>query len=70
MDKFINELSEIFDVNSGDLTPSTVFSDLESWTSFTAVQLIVLFDEEYSKIVSAADIRDCKTINDLFDLTK
>lgn len=71
MEKFIKEFADILDIENKEvLTPETKFTELDEWSSFAAVQLIVMFDENYGKAITADDIRNCSTISDLFNMSK
>jgi len=70
MEKFIKDFAEILDVENKEvLTPETKFTELDEWSSFAAVQLIVMFDENYGKAITAEDLRNCSTISDLFKMS-
>lgn len=71
MERFIKEFAEVLDIEDVSiLNKETSFTDLDEWSSFAAVQLIVLYDEKYHKDITAIDIRKCNTIGELFELTK
>jgi acyl carrier protein len=68
----LNEFVEAF-ANEFDETPvenfssSTIFKDLEEWSSLTALSIIAMVDEKMEKRITGADIRSCNTIEDLFN---
>lgn len=47
---------------------STDFKSLEEWGSLTALSIIAMVDEEFDKRVTGTDIRNSKTIEDLYNL--
>ena len=51
-------------------TPDTAFKDLEEWSSLTALSVISMIDEEMEKRITGADIRNCSTIRELFELAE
>jgi acyl carrier protein len=63
--KFVNQL-EIEDSTS--LNQSTLFRELEEWSSLSILELIVLFDEEFEKQIGDGDIANCQTLDDLYNL--
>ena len=50
--------------------PDTEFKNLEEWSSLTALSVISMIDEEMEKRITGADIRNCSTIKELFELTE
>ena len=63
--KFAQAL-EIDDVES--LNADTNFQDLDEWSSLAALSLIAMVDEEYDAVMKAKDIRNAKTIGDLYNV--
>ena len=69
INKFIKLFSEQFDETPLDLFKSeTVFKDFDEWNSLTALSVISMVDEEYEKRITGADLRGCKTIEELYSL--
>jgi len=67
INKFIKLFSEQFDETPAEMfQPETEFKELEEWNSLTALSVISMVDEEYEKRITGADLRNCKTIKDLF----
>lgn len=67
IEKFAEQLEE---VKVTDLKPDTKFRDIEEWSSLMALSIIAMVDEEYEVIIKGEDIRNSKTINDLFEVVK
>lgn len=67
IEKFAEQLEE---VKVTDLKPETKFRDIEEWSSLMALSIIAMVDEEYEVIIKGEDIRNSKTINDLFEVVK
>lgn len=68
----INEFIENFagqldDTPADQLKPETIFSEIEEWSSLTALSIIAMVDEEYGVTLKGDDIRNALTIQDLFD---
>lgn len=67
--QFIHNLEQQFQRPiPGGLQAGTRFRDLEEWTSLQALVVISSFDWDYGIIVSAFELQDAHTIQDLFDL--
>ena len=60
--------AELDDTPAAEITPSTNFKALEEWGSLTALSIISMIDEKMDKIVTGADMRNCTTIEELFNL--
>lgn len=68
---FIANFAEQFeetDVN--DIQATTVFKDLDEWSSLLALSIIAMVDEEYDVALKGDDIRNAKTVEDLFNVVK
>lgn len=65
--EFIEHFTEQFDDTAAEVfTPETEFKALDEWTSLTALSIISMIDEEYDVTIGGADIRNAKTIEDLY----
>lgn len=66
---FIVKLEDVFDtIDKGILTPDTKFRDLADWTSLNAMVLVALFETEFDRPLSFDQLRQCETIQDLYNL--
>ena len=43
-------------------------ADIEEWDSVAILSFIAMMDEEFNKAVKGAEIREAKTVQDLFEL--
>ncbi len=71
LNDFIASFAEQFedtDVNS--IQATTVFKDLDEWSSLLALSVIAMVDEEYDVALKGDDIRNAKTVEDLFNVVK
>ena len=69
--EFISNFAEQFDdLDANVLTPETEFKSLEDWNSLVALSVIAMIDEEYDVTIKGDDIRNAKTIEDLFNTVK
>lgn len=67
--KFVEMMHEIdasFDYSS--LTAETNFEDIEGWSSLAAVFMVTMIDEEFSKEISAEQIKSANTLKDIYSL--
>lgn len=65
---FVKKFAEQFDETDVSLfTAETHFKTLEEWSSFLALSIIAMVDEEFEKEATGQDIRNADTIQDLFD---
>lgn len=56
------------DVN--DIQATTVFKNLDEWSSLMALSVIAMVDEEYGVSLKGDDIRSAQTVEDLFKIVK
>ncbi len=68
---FIQNFSDQFDESDDvEFTASTVFKDLDEWSSLIALSIIAMVDEEYDVALKGDDIRNATTIEDLFNVVQ
>ena len=68
---FIEKFAEQFDETEVcELTAETKFKELDEWSSLIALSIIAMVDEEYGIIITSDDIRQAKTIGDLYSIVK
>lgn len=69
--EFIENFADQFeDTDIGDLKPDTEFKKLDEWSSLIALCVISMVDEEYDVVLKGDDIRNSRTIEDLFNDVK
>ena len=69
LEEFVKRFAEEFDETPVEqFQSSTDFKSLEEWGSLTALSIIAMVDEEFDKRVTGTDIRNSKTIEDLYNL--
>ena len=69
--EFIANFADQFDETDASVfTPETKFKELEEWSSLIALSVIAMVDEEYDVTLKGDDIRNAKTIEDLFNTVK
>ncbi|MCW3103918.1 MAG: acyl carrier protein [Bacteroidetes bacterium] len=68
---FISQIeNEIEELTPGSLKPETEFTSLKEWSSMHVLILIALIDTEYNVTITGADLQQCKSVNDLFNVVK
>lgn len=65
-----NFAAQFDDTDADQFIPSTDFRALEEWSSLIALSIIAMVDEEYEVKLKGDDIRNSKTIEDLFNIVK
>lgn len=68
---FINNFASQFDdTDASEFKAETVFRDLDEWSSFLALAIMAMIKSEYDVAVTAQEMRDAQTIQDLFNVVK
>lgn len=71
LDEFIEAFAEEFDDTPEEqFTPSTNYRELEEWSSLAALSIISMVDDNEDKTITGADLRSCKTIEELYNLVQ
>ena len=69
LNEFVSNFAEQFDdTDASEIQASTVFHDLEEWSSLTGMGVIALVKAEYGKAITGAELRACVTVEDVFNL--
>lgn len=67
MDKFIELVAEVFEVEPEEITMDTVFrEEIQGFSSLVGFSLIVMMEDEYGVRVSVNEFLKCKTVGDLY----
>ena len=65
---FVENFAEQFDdIDTSNFSAETDFRDNEEWSSLNALSVIAMVDEFYDVKLTGDDIRNSKTIRDIFD---
>jgi len=68
LNDFLSHFREQFDdTDPKEIEASTVYKDLDEWSSLIAFSVIAMVKVEYGKTVTGAEIRHCNTVEDLFN---
>lgn len=65
-----NFAGQLDDTPADQIKAETIFSELEEWSSLTALSIIAMVDEEYGVTLKGDDIKNALTVQDLFDTIK
>lgn len=69
INEFIANFADQFDETDADVfTPETKFRELEEWSSLIALSVMSMIDDEYDVQLTANEMRDAHTIQDLFNI--
>jgi len=69
INQFIEKLEiEFEEVESGSMTPDTVFVEMKEWCSLYALIVMALVSTEFDIDLSGDDLLNISTVSDLFEL--
>lgn len=69
--EFIENFANQFDdTDASEIQASTVFHDLDEYSSLIALSIIAMVDEEYDVQLKGDDMRAAVTVEDLFNIVK
>lgn len=69
LNDFIKNFAEQFDdTDVSEITASTEFHELDEWSSLTGMSVIAMAKTTYGKTITGKEIRECETVEDLFNL--
>ena len=69
----LNELVEKFaeqfdDTDASEILATTEFHELDEWSSLTGMCVIALAKTEFGKQITGSELRNCVTVEDVFNL--
>lgn len=67
--EFIEKFVEQFD-EKVSISATTSFRELDEWSSLTALNVLMMIDEEYGVALPADEMRQTKTVQELFYLVQ
>ncbi|MBO4654852.1 MAG: acyl carrier protein [Bacteroidales bacterium] len=71
LNEFISKFASLFeDEDSSVFTADTDFHELDSWSSFTSLNVVAMIIQEFGVELDSQDVRNADTIADLFDIVK
>ena len=69
MEKFLEGLAEVFELETADVTPELSLSTI-AWDSLAIVSIIALVDDCFNAMLDGSDLSECKTLGDIEALIK
>jgi acyl carrier protein len=71
LQEYITKFAGQFDtIDYEDLQADTEFRTLDEWSSMIALSIIAIIDDEYGVTLKGKDIKESKTIGDLYNIVK
>ena len=67
LEEFVVLFAEQFDdTDASEITATTVFHDLDEWSSIVGLSVIAMVDEEFGVTLKGNDVSSAVTIEDLY----
>ena len=71
LNEFISKFASLFeDEDPSIFTADTNFHELDSWSSFTSLNVVAMIIQEFGVELDSQDVRSADTIEDLFNVVK
>mgnify|MGYP003613695470 CR=1 FL=1 len=67
LEKKMELLSELLELEIDGFSTETNLDDLEEWDSLAAISYVVMMDEEFGIVANPNEIKKFKTIQDILD---
>lgn len=64
----LNSLEELLDIEKDTLNEEIELKQVDQWDSMASISLIAMFDSDFGKILTPADVRGFTKIKDITDL--
>lgn len=68
MDEFKKLLAEALEINEDEISMEAALDSFPTFDSLAMVIILAKIDEDFGKQLKAEDIREAKTVNDLYKL--
>ena len=69
LNEFIKNFADQFDdTDPSEITSETKFHELDEWSSLIGMSVIAMAKTAYGKTITGKEIRECETVEDLFNL--
>lgn len=67
LEEFVALFAEQFDeTDASEITATTVFHELEEWSSLIGLSVIAMVDEEFDVALKGDDVKNAVTVEDLY----
>ena len=71
LNEFIKNFSDQFDETElEEFKPETEYRDLDEWSSLNGLAILNMIDKKYGVKITASEIKETATIEDVFNLVK
>lgn len=71
LNEFIANFADQFDeTDASEIQADTEFHEIDEWGSLTGMGVIAMVKTVYGKTITGKEIRDCVTVEDLFNLVE
>ena len=68
LEEFVELFAEQFDdTDASEITATTVFHDLDEWSSLIGLSVIAMVDEEFDIALKGDDVKGSVTVEDLYN---
>ena len=68
LEEFVELFAEQFDdTDASEITATTVFHDLDEWSSLIGLSVIAMVDEEFDIALKGDELRSAVTVTDLYN---
>ena len=68
MEKFIEDLKDILEIEDRDINPTDKFRDYEEWDSLSVLAVLAMINDEYDITIPRKEFDTIVTVNDLYNL--
>ena len=69
INEFIQNIVDQFDEEpKAEVTPETRHHEMDGWSSIIALSVMAMIDEEYDVQIKADEMRNSRTIRELYDI--
>lgn len=69
LDEFISAFADQFDETAAEtFSPTTVYRELDEWSSLIALSIISMVDDEMGKQLTGSELRTAGTIENLYNI--
>jgi len=68
LEEFVALFAEQFDdTDANEIKASTVFHDLDEWSSLIGLSVVAMVDEEFEVALKSEDVKSSVTVEDLYN---
>lgn len=68
LNEFVTLFAEQFDdTDASEITSTTVFHELDEWSSLIGLSVIAMVDEEFDVALKGDDVKNAVTVEDLYN---